>query len=138
MCVTSPAHQKEASAAIHKAKKHKQDKEQSFSGTLAAEKVKVCKLAAQQQHRPVISCSDNQLKNVFKFKYLGTIFSSDAKQNYDVKARIEKAFIRCGKLRNVLDAKALSVKLKLRLYQATVCSILTYGCETWRITPQVM
>ena len=67
-----------------------------------------------------------------------SVCSVDVKQKYDVKARIEKDFIRCAKLRNVLDAKALSVKLKLRLYQAAVCSILTYGCETWRMTPQVM
>ena len=37
-----------------------------------------------------------------------------------------------------LDAPKLSVGLKLHLYKAAVCSILTYGCETWRLTPSVM
>ena len=34
--------------------------------------------------------------------------------------------------------KKLPIELKFRLYKAAVCSILTYGCETWRLTPPVM
>ena len=37
-----------------------------------------------------------------------------------------------------IDADKLSVDLKLRLYKAAVCSIFSYGCETWRLTPSVM
>lgn len=33
--------------AIHKARKHRQEKEQNFTGTLSAEEVKVCKLEKQ-------------------------------------------------------------------------------------------
>ena len=32
----------------------------------------------------------------------------------------------------------LSTDLKIRLYKTMICSILTYGCETWRLTPPVM
>ena len=124
--------------AIHKTRMHKTDKEQNFKGTLAAEAVKVCKLVKQQDQRPVIRCDGKDLENVFRFKYLGTIFTADAKQQHDIKTRIAKAYSRCGDLRNVLDAKELPIKLKIRLYQAAVCSILTYGCETWRLTPPVM
>ena len=45
---------------------------------------------------------------------------------------------RCGSLRHVLDARELSLGLKLRLYKAAVCSIMTYGCEAWRLTPPTM
>ena len=58
-------------------KSHKQDKEQTFQGTLADE---VCKLAKQQEHRPNIQCVGIQIDNVYRFKYLGTVFSADAKQ----------------------------------------------------------
>lgn len=47
-------------------------------------------------------------------------------------------FARCGKLRHVLDSPDLSVPLKMRLYQVTVCSVLSYGCETWTLSPVVM
>ena len=40
-------------------------------------------------------------------------------------------FSRCGALRHMFDSKNLSLGLKLRLYEASVCSLLTYGCETW-------
>ena len=80
----------------------------------------------------MISCAGEELKNVFRFKYLGTIFTADANQQFDIKVRIAKAFSRCRDLRNVVDAKDLPIKMKIRLYQAAVCSILTYGCETWQ------
>ena len=124
--------------AIHKDRKHKADKEQQFAGTLAADAVQVCKLVEQQDQRPSIVCDGATLKNVFRFKYLGSVFTADAKQKYDIKTRIAKALSRCGELRNVLDSRDISTKLKIRLYQAAVCSILTYGCETWRLTPPVM
>ena len=123
---------------IHKARMHKLNKKQNFSGTLSEEPVKVCKLVDQQNNRPEIKCVGEILENVFRFKYLGTIFTADAEQKYDIKTRIARAYTRCGKLRNVFDARDLQTKLKLRLYQAAVCSILTFGCETWRLTPPVM
>ena len=41
---------------------------------------------------------------------------------------------RCGELRHVLSSPDLSLTLKLRLYKVAVCSVLTYGCEGWRLT----
>ena len=105
---------------IHKARKHKQEKHQNFTGTLAEEAVKVCKLVEQQSSRPEIKCDGETLKNVFHFKYLGTIFTADAEQKYDITTRIAKGFSRCGKLRNVFDSKDLPTNLKIRLYQAAV------------------
>ena len=123
---------------IHQAKAHKQTKAQNFQGSLADAAVKTCKLVQQQELRPKIFCEEVPLTNVFRSKYLGSLFTADADQNHDIKARIAQALTRCGKLRHVLDAPKLSVGLKLRLYKAAVCSILTYGCETWRLTPSVM
>ena len=77
-------------------------------------------------------------QNVFREKYLGSVFTADADQLHDIKARIAQALTRCGKLRHVFESPDLSITIKLRLYQAAVCSILTYGCETWSLTPAVM
>ena len=38
----------------------------------------------------------------------------------------------------MFGSKSLSVKIKLRLYEAAVCSILTYGCETWDLDTVTM
>ena len=64
--------------------------------------------------------------------------TADGDQIHDIRSRIVQALTRCGSLRHVLDVQQLSVGLKLCLYKAAVCSILTYGCETWRLTPTVM
>ena len=123
---------------IHQSRAHKEVKSQNFTGSLADAAVKTCKLVQQQASRPTIFCEGTPLKNVFREKYLGSVFAADADQMHDIKARIAQAVARCGNLRHVLDARDLSVDLKLRLYKAAVCSILTYGCETWRLTPAVM
>ena len=59
---------------------HKTIEEQKFEDTLAAEAVTVCKLVQQQEQRPEILCEGVKLENVFKFKYLGTVFTADVKQ----------------------------------------------------------
>ena len=35
--------------------------------------------------------------------------------------------------RHIFASTAISLQLKLRLYDVAVCSLLTYGCETWAL-----
>ena len=56
-----------------------------------------------------------------------------AEQIYDVKVRVTQSMVRFDKLRNILDANEIDTTLKLRLYEASICSILTFGCETWNL-----
>ena len=126
---------------IHKARVHDagvwdQDK-QIFKHRLADEAVKVAKMTAQQKLRPCIMCEDSPLENVFKFKYLGTIFAADGRQCYDIDTRITTAKSRCGKLRNIFDCPHLPEALKIRLYAASICSLMTYGAETWVLDDRV-
>ena len=107
-------------------------------GTLADKAVQVNKWTDQQKQRPTIRCEDTNLENVFKFTYLGGLFAADGKQCYDIKARVAMALNRCGQLRQMFDSPNLTQNLKLRLYKASVCSVLTYGCESWSLTKKVM
>ena len=75
--------------------------------------MRVCKLVRQQADRPEIYCEGTAIKNVFRSKYLGSIFAADAKYYYDVKARIAQAYTRCGQLKHVLDAEKLPTTLKV-------------------------
>ena len=94
--------------------------------------MQVSKLEELQSCRPTVYCGEHILENVFRFLYLDTIFAANGLQCYDVGARVAMAMSRCGnKLRHVFDSPHISLKVKLRLYEATVCSLLTYGCETW-------
>ena len=108
-------------------------KNQSFEGRLVDKAVHVSKLEKLQQNRPAVHCGEHVLDNVFRFSYLDTIFAANGLQCYDVGARVAMAMSRCDKLRHVFDSPHISQKVKLRLYEAAVCPILTYGCETWNL-----
>ena len=124
---------------IHYTKVHgKQEKQQVFAGRLADKAVQVKNLMNQQTQRPTIWCEDKEIGNVFKFKYLGSIFSADGRQEYDIKSRIAMAMSRCGQLRQIFDSPHLGPRLKIRLYVASVCSLMSYGCETWQLNEQTM
>ena len=123
----------ERGISIHMGRMHKQEKPQEFKGRLVDRAVQVKKLEKQQEERRQITCEGHQLDNVFRFCYLGTIFAADGSQQYDVDSRIAMAMARCGRLRPIFDSKIITQKLKLRLYEAAVCSLMTYGCETWLI-----
>ena len=124
--------------AIHKAKAHAPEKQQQFTGSIADAKVKTGKLKRAQANKVAIFCGDNKLENTFSFTYLGTLFSADADQTRDIKVRIALASQRFGKLRQTLCSPDLSLKLKLRLYEAAICSILVYGCESWALNAKAM
>ena len=97
--------------------------------------VHVLKLEELQNTRSAVHCDDEVLENVFKFLYLRivTVFTANGLQcyAYDVDARVTMVIPRCGKLRHVFDSPHISLQVKLRLCEAAVCSLLTYGCETW-------
>ena len=45
---------------------------------------------------------------------------------------------RCGELRHVFGSGAIPLKLKLKIYQTAVASLLTYGSEAWSLTERTM
>ena len=45
---------------------------------------------------------------------------------------------RCGQLRHLFDSSNLGPIIIIRLYTAAVCSLLTYGCESWTLTNKVL
>ena len=133
----------ERGVKVHKAKAHGRSDmtvqcEQVYKGSLADKAVRERKLKDQQDLRPTVYCEGKALENVFKFCYLGSVFSADGLQDYDIRARIGKAMSRCGKLGHLFDSPALGPWLKIRLYTAAVVSLLTYGCESWNLTDVVM
>ncbi len=69
------------------------------------------------------------LKKVENFKYLGAWMSSSEK---DFEIRKAIAWSACHKLKTIWSSQ-LSRNLKVRLFRATVESVLTYNAETWTV-----
>ena len=91
----------------------------------------------QQDSLPKVRWGDTEADNCWLFKYLGSVFEAGGSHMPDVKRRIAMAVARFGKLRHVWQRKELHLNLRLRLYKAAVCSILTYGSEAWNLTAAV-
>ena len=73
------------------------------------------------------------LKLVDKFTYLGSSISSTEK---DIDTRLTKAWTAIDRL-SIIWKSNLTDKLKRSFFQATVVSILLYGCTTWTLTKQL-
>ena len=89
-------------------------------------------LQAYNQETPaIIKARDGTpMKVVTNFKYLGAWTESTEK---DFTVRKALAWSACHRLRKVWTSQ-LSRRLKVRLFLATVESVLLYGAETWTIT----
>ena len=75
----------------------------------------------------------SSLKLVDKFTYLGSSVSST---EADIETRLIKAWTAIDKL-SVIWKSDQTDKMKRSFFQATVVSILLYGCTTWTLTKRV-
>ena len=73
------------------------------------------------------------IKRVSNFKYLGAWLESSEK---DISVRKALAWTACNKLKKIWNS-SLSRKIKVRLFTATVESILLYNSETWTLTKKL-
>ena len=97
-------------------------------------KTKVLKVSRQNRVFGNIRCGNMELEAVESFKYLGSMVTAENRVEEEVKQRIAAA-ARCSwALTKVFNSNILSRRTKVRAYAVIVRPVLTYGCETWRLT----
>ena len=74
---------------------------------------------------------DEELEQVERFTYLGSCISTNGNITSEITARISKAQAAFSNLRHLRRCTDVSLVTKGQVYNATVCSTLLYGCETW-------
>ncbi|CAH8647362.1 unnamed protein product [Dicrocoelium dendriticum] len=92
-----------------------------------------CKVLLQD-HQPLddpLTLANEELEVVDQFTYLGSCISNDGRIETDVSSRIAKARAAFLNLRHLWRQKGVSLRLKGRVYKATVRAVLLYGSETW-------
>ena len=77
-----------------------------------------------------IKAKNGNIERVVDFVYLGSWIDNTI---HDFKVRKAKAWKACNELKKIWKS-AMRKDLKIRLFQATVESILLYGSETWTVT----
>ena len=71
------------------------------------------------------------LKQVEKFKYLGSWITSDGSCSTDIKCRIAEAKTAFTEMRSILSNLKMPFKLRYRILNCYVIPIMMYGCENW-------
>lgn len=72
-----------------------------------------------------------QLKGTDKFKYLGFIISREGTTEEEIKCRVGQSRNTIKQLNQVLWDRQITKSNKMRIYNAIVRSIMTYGAEIW-------
>lgn len=94
-------------------------------------KTKVMKLGEQSQAELVIE--NEKVEEVGKFIYLGSVISNDGSCKEDLQNRIAKGQSVFSQLRKVWENRKIRLRTKLRIFEATVISVVRYGSETWAL-----
>ena len=77
---------------------------------------------------------ENPLKNVTRFKYLGSFVSADCTLKEEITARIQATSCAYGRLKQrVFNNHDLTASTKLKVYKQCLMPILLYGSETWTL-----
>ena len=84
-----------------------------------------------------LSLDGISLKQVEKFRYLGSVICDDGRSDTEIRTRIAMAKGNFGKMKSVLTNLSLSIGLRVRLLKSYIWSGLLYGCESWTISAQM-
>ena len=75
-----------------------------------------------------------KLKNVKRFKYLGSFVTDDCSMKEELTSRIQAVSCAYGRLRSrVFDSHELTPSTKIKVYNQCLMPLLLYGCETWTL-----
>ena len=74
------------------------------------------------------------IKQVDKFKYLGTYLARDGSLRLEFEERLKRANQAMGMLKNIWCNSNFSLHTKIKIYKVMVRSILIYGHESWYST----
>ena len=94
-----------------------------------------CKVLLQDwvSPTPSLKLDTQSLDIVDSFTYLGSVITNDGSIDGEMGIRITKARAAYAGLRHLWRNKNVSLKIKGRVYNASVRSVLMYGCETWSL-----
>ena len=73
-----------------------------------------------EKNRDTVHTNGQDLKNVPEFPYLGFMCEVDGSQKANLERRLAIAWQTFGELRDIWNRKAISINLKLRIYQSAV------------------
>jgi hypothetical protein len=87
-----------------------------------------CQKAGQRQS---IKIANRSSESVVKFKHLGTTLTDQNCTHEEIKSRLNWGNDCYHLVQSLLSSRLLSRNVKVKIYKATILSLVLYGCETW-------
>ena len=94
--------------------------------------VKKCKVMNVGEMDASIKIGDETIDTVTSFSYLGSTISQDGRSTEEIHIRIGEANACFGRLYSIWRLN-IPARIKVRLYESLVLSVLLYGSETWQM-----
>nr|VZI51314.1 unnamed protein product [Spirometra erinaceieuropaei] len=102
--------------------------------SLNAGKTKVFSSCIPNQEKAPLGIGGCQLEEVGSFKYLGARLLPNGQSKDDIVSRIDAArWVFSSRRKCLWIPDDLSIATKIRVYRASVQSVLLYGCECWAL-----
>ena len=89
-------------------------------------------MRVKNKNQGSVKLHHEEIEEVYKFFYLGSVVSKDGGTDEDIKSLINKARQVFNTLRQIWRSRVLSVRIKIKLFNTNMKSVLLYGSETWR------
>ena len=106
---------------------------ENFGMKISISKIKTMKVS-RTPGRFNINIDGTTLKQVGKFKYLGSIFTEDRHLNREIKTRVQKANSVSYQLAPLLRHPNIPIEIKAKLIESIFKPTLTYQSQTWTLT----
>ncbi|XP_045446396.1 uncharacterized protein LOC123654541 [Melitaea cinxia] len=105
-----------------------------FGLKISVKKTEIMSLDIQGHETLVIKLGGEELKQVDKFRYLGSTISSKCDLDAEINSRIGAAAASFGKLdAKVFSSHDLRLATKISVYMAVVLPNILYAAETWTV-----
>ena len=87
--------------------------------------------------RANIFVGGEQLEQVERYKYLGSVVTRDGRCKEEIKTRLAIAKSAFTRIKSIVTNRTISISLRKRFIKAYIWSTLMYGCEAWTISREI-
>ena len=91
-------------------------------------------MRANTNNKDALRLREENIEDVNKFTYLGSVVNKTGGTDDDIKSRIAKARFAFTTLKPIWRSNNIRLHTKIRLFNTNVKAVLMYGSETWRLT----
>ena len=108
------------------------DASKEYGMKINIKKTKVMKVSKQGGGNVNIVLNEERIKQVRKFRYLGSLITDNGSCSKEIKARIGMAKTAFNRRRELLT-RSISRKVKKKIIKTVIWRVFLYGSETWSL-----